>query len=216
MKFAVIPVTPFQQNCSVIWCEETMLAAAVDPGGDMDRIEQLIHQEGVTLEKVLVTHGHMDHAGAVADMADKYAVPIEGPQREESFWIDRLPEQAKMFGLGGGAFRSFTPTRWLDDGDTVTVGKEVLEVYHCPGHTPGHVAFFNRAARLALVGDLLFQGSIGRTDFPKGNFDQLITSIQEKLWPLGEDVAFIPGHGPMSTFGQERKTNAFVSDYALA
>lgn len=215
MKFAVIPVTPFQQNCSLIWCEETMLAAVVDPGGDMDRIEQLMTQEGVTLEKVLVTHGHMDHAGAVADMADKYSVPIEGPQKEESFWIDKLPEQGKMFGLSG-TFRSFEPDRWLEEGDTVTVGKEVLEVYHCPGHTPGHLAFFNREARLAIVGDLLFQGSIGRTDFPKGNFDTLIKSITEKLWPLGDDVAFIPGHGPMSTFGQERKMNAFVSDYALS
>ncbi len=216
MKYAVIPVTPFQQNCSLIWCEDSLRAAVVDPGGDMDRIEQLIKQEGVVLEKVLVTHGHMDHAGAVADMAEKYRVPIEGPQREEAFWIDRLPEQAKMFGLGGGTFRSFTPDRWLEDGDRVQVGDEELEVYHCPGHTPGHVAFFNRAQRLAIVGDLLFQGSIGRTDFPKGDFNTLIKSITEKLWPLGEDVAFIPGHGPMSTFGQERKTNAFVSDYALS
>ncbi len=216
MKFAVIPVTPFQQNCSLIWCEETMLAAVTDPGGDIDRIEQLIKQEGVTLEKILVTHGHMDHAGAVADMADKHKVPIEGPQREESFWIDKLPQQGKMFGLGDGEFRSFEPTRWLEDGDTVTVGKETLEVYHCPGHTPGHLAFFNRKARLAIVGDLLFQGSIGRTDFPMGNHGELIKSITEKLWPLGDDVAFIPGHGPMSTFGHERKMNAFVSDYALS
>ncbi|RLA43867.1 MAG: MBL fold metallo-hydrolase [Gammaproteobacteria bacterium] len=215
MKFAVIPVTPFQQNCSLLWCEETMLGAVIDPGGDMDRIEQRLQQENVTLEKVLVTHGHMDHAGAVADMAEKYKVPIEGPQKEESFWIDKLPEQGKMFGLNG-TFRSFEPDRWLEEGDTVTVGKEILEVYHCPGHTPGHIAFFCRNARLAIVGDLLFQGSIGRTDFPKGNFDTLIKSITEKLWPLGDDVAFIPGHGPMSTFGQERKMNAFVSDYALA
>ena len=216
MKYAVIPVTPFQQNCSLLWCEETMLAAVVDPGGDVDRIEQLIKQEGVTLEKILVTHGHMDHAGAVADMADQYQIPIEGPQKEESFWIDKLPEQGKMFGLGEGVFRSFEPDRWLEDGDTVTVGNQTLEVYHCPGHTPGHVIFFDRKARLAIVGDLLFQGSIGRTDFPKGNFNTLIKSVTEKLWPLGDDVAFVPGHGPMSTFGQERKTNAFVSDYALA
>ena len=216
MKYAVIPVTPFQQNCSLLWCEETMLAAVVDPGGDVDRIEQLIKQEGVTLEKILVTHGHMDHAGAVADMAEQYKIPIEGPQKEESFWIDKLPEQGKMVGLGEGVFRSFEPDRWLEDGDTVTVGNQTLEVYHCPGHTPGHVIFFDRKARLAIVGDLLFQGSIGRTDFPKGNFNTLIKSVTEKLWPLGDDVAFVPGHGPMSTFGQERKTNAFVSDYALA
>lgn len=216
MKFAVIPVTPFQQNCSIIWCEETMLAAVIDPGGDIDRIEKTIKQEGVKLEKILVTHGHMDHAGAVADMSEKYNIPIEGPQKEESFWIDKLPEQGKMFGLADGVFRTFEPDRWLEDGDTLTVGNQTLEVYHCPGHTPGHVIFFNPEARLAIVGDLLFQGSIGRTDFPKGNFDTLIKSIVEKLWPLGDDVAFIPGHGPMSTFGQERKTNAFVSDYALA
>ena len=215
MKFAIIPVTPFQQNCSLLWCEETMLAAVIDPGGDMDRIEQLMAQENVTLEKILVTHGHMDHAGAVADMAEKYEVPIEGPQKDESFWIDKLPEQGKMFGLGG-TFRTFTPDRWLIDGDTVSVGKETLEVLHCPGHTPGHVVFFSRKAQLAVVGDLLFQGSIGRTDFPKGSHDTLVKSVTEKLWPLGEEVAFIPGHGPMSTFGQERKTNAFVSDYALS
>ena len=193
-----------------------MLAAVVDPGGDMDRIEQLIAQENVTLEKVLVTHGHLDHAGAVADIAEKYDVPVEGPQKDEAFWIDMLPEQGKMFGLNDLVLRTFKPDRWLNDGDTVTVGNEVLEVYHCPGHTPGHVAFFSRKARLAIVGDLLFQGSIGRTDFPKGNHAELLKSITEKLWPLGSDVMFIPGHGPMSTFGEERKTNAFVSDFALA
>jgi len=213
MKFAIIPVTPFQQNCTLMWCEETLRAAVVDPGGDIERIEQAIATNGVTLEKILVTHAHMDHAGAVADLSEQKNIPIEGPHKEEKFWIDNLPEQGKMFGLGDGqTHRTFVPTRWLDDGDTVSVGNQTLDVIHCPGHTPGHLVFFDPKERLAVVGDVLFQGSIGRTDFPKGDFDTLISSIREKLWPLGNDVEFIPGHGPMSTFGQERQTNGFVSD----
>ena len=213
MKFAIIPVTPFQQNCTLMWCDETMRAAVVDPGGDLERIEQAIASNGVTLEKILVTHAHMDHAGAVADLAEQKHIPIEGPHKEEKFWIDNLPEQGKMFGLGDAqTYRTFTPDRWLDDGDTLTVGNQTIEVIHCPGHTPGHLVFFDPKERLAIVGDVLFQGSIGRTDFPKGDFDTLISSIREKLWPLGNDVSFIPGHGPMSTFGQERQTNGFVSD----
>ncbi len=213
MKFAIIPVTPFQQNCTLMWCEETMRAAVVDPGGDIERIEQAIAANGVTLEKILVTHAHMDHAGAVADLAEQKSIPIEGPHKEEKFWIDNLPEQGKMFGLGADqTYKTFIPTRWLDDGDTVSVGNQTLDVIHCPGHTPGHLVFFDPKERLAIVGDVLFQGSIGRTDFPKGDFDTLISSIREKLWPLGNDVSFIPGHGPMSTFGQERQTNGFVSD----
>jgi len=213
MKFAIIPVTPFQQNCTLMWCEETLRAAVVDPGGDIERIEQAIATNGVTLEKILVTHAHMDHAGAVADLSEQKNIPIEGPHKEEKFWIDNLPEQGKMFGLGDGqTHRTFVPTRWLDDGDTVSVGNQTLDVIHCPGHTPGHLVFFDPKERLAIVGDVLFQGSIGRTDFPKGDFDTLISSIREKLWPLGNDVEFIPGHGPMSTFGQERQTNGFVSD----
>ena len=213
MKFAIIPVTPFQQNCTLMWCEETLRAAVVDPGGDLERIEQAIAANGVTLEKILVTHAHMDHAGAVADLAEQKKIPIEGPHKEEKFWIDNLPEQGKMFGLGDAqTYRTFTPDRWLDDGDTLTVGNQTIEAIHCPGHTPGHLVFFDPKERLAIVGDVLFQGSIGRTDFPKGDFDTLISSIREKLWPLGNDVSFIPGHGPMSTFGQERQTNGFVSD----
>jgi glyoxylase-like metal-dependent hydrolase (beta-lactamase superfamily II) len=213
MKFTIIPVTPFQQNCTLMWCEETRRGAVVDPGGDLERIEQAIATNGVTLEKILVTHAHMDHAGGVADLAEQKNIPIEGPHKEEKFWIDNLPEQGKMFGLGDAqTYRSFTPDRWLDDGDTLTVGNQTLEVIHCPGHTPGHLVFFDPKERLAIVGDVLFQGSIGRTDFPKGDFDTLIRSIREKLWPLGNDVSFIPGHGPMSTFGQERQTNGFVSD----
>ncbi|RLA35903.1 MAG: MBL fold metallo-hydrolase [Gammaproteobacteria bacterium] len=213
MKFAIIPVTPFQQNCTLLWCEETLRAAVVDPGGDIERIEQAIAANGVTLEKILVTHAHMDHAGAVADLAEQKNIPIEGPHKDEQFWIDNLPEQGKMFGLGDDqTYRTFTPDRWLGDGDTLTVGNQTIEVIHCPGHTPGHLVFFDPKERLAIVGDVLFQGSIGRTDFPKGDFDTLISSIREKLWPLGDDVGFIPGHGPMSTFGEERQTNGFVSD----
>lgn len=210
MRFKVVPVTAFEQNCTVLWCEKTRRAAVVDPGGDLDRIVGALDAEGLTLEKILVTHGHCDHAGGAFDLARRYGVPIEGPQREDAFWIDMLEQQSRMFGLPGA--RRFEPTRWLEDGDTVTVGEEVLEVLHCPGHTPGHVVFFSRPARLALVGDVLFAGSIGRTDFPKGDYDTLIASIRGKLWPLGDAVSFVPGHGPTSTFGHERRSNPFVAD----
>jgi hydroxyacylglutathione hydrolase len=210
MKFQVIPVTPYQQNCSLVWCEETNKAAVIDPGGDLDRIEQAIKQQGVELEKIILTHGHLDHVGGVADMVKKYQLPIEGPHKEDKFWIDMLPQQAQMMGFVGSG--SFNPDRWLVQGDEVTVGNQVLECYHCPGHTPGHIVFFHRQDKLAIVGDVLFQGSIGRSDFPKGDHDTLIRSIKEQLWPLGDDVSFIPGHGPMSTFGRERKTNPFVAD----
>jgi hydroxyacylglutathione hydrolase len=210
MQYVIVPVTPFQQNCTVLWCSETMKGAAVDPGGDLDRILHAADAKGVTLEKILVTHGHIDHAGAVADLADKRSLPIEGPQREDQFWIDGMPMQSKMFGFS--AVRSFTPDRWLEDGDTVTVGKLTLDVRHCPGHTPGHVVFIHRPSKLAIVGDVLFQGSIGRTDFPKGNHGDLIASIKERLFPYGDDIAFIPGHGPMSTFGEERLYNPFLTD----
>jgi glyoxylase-like metal-dependent hydrolase (beta-lactamase superfamily II) len=211
LKYRIIPVTPFQQNCSLIWCDATGKAAVVDPGGDLDRIRSAIAEEGVTVEKILLTHAHIDHAGGTAELAKALSLPIEGPHRDDNFWIQGLPQQAQMFGFP--APEVFTPDHWLEDGDTVTVGGETLEVLHCPGHTPGHVVFFNRASGLALVGDVLFQGSIGRTDFPKGDYNTLVRSIREKLFPLGDTVAFIPGHGPMSTFGQERKSNPFVSDH---
>ncbi len=162
------------------------------------------------VDAILVTHGHIDHAGAVADLAARRSLPIEGPQRDDQFWIDGMPSQSRMFGLPNA--RSFTPDRWLEQGDTVSVGNVELEVLHCPGHTPGHIVFFDRGGRLAVVGDVLFQGSIGRTDFPKGDYDTLISSIRNRLWPLGDDVAFIPGHGPMSTFGKERRSNPFCGD----
>jgi glyoxylase-like metal-dependent hydrolase (beta-lactamase superfamily II) len=210
MKVAIVPVTPFAQNCSVIWCEKTKRAAVVDPGGDLDRIEQVLGREGLTLEKILLTHAHIDHAGATAELARRKQVPIEGPHRDDQMWIDNLPEAGSRYGFQFAEI--FTPNRWLEQGDTVTVGDETLLVRHCPGHTPGHVVFIHAAQRFALVGDVLFQGSIGRTDFPGGNHDDLIRAIRENLFPLGDDIQFVPGHGPMSTFGAERAHNPFVGD----
>ncbi|MEX3956019.1 MBL fold metallo-hydrolase [Trinickia sp. EG282A] len=210
MKVFVIPVTPFQQNCSLLVCEATHHAAVVDPGGDVERILQAIEQEKVTLEKVFLTHGHLDHCGGAKTIAARYGVPIEGPQVDERFWIDQLATQSQRFGFPPA--EPFEPDRWLVDGDTVRFGNESLDVYHCPGHTPGHVVFVSSAHRIALVGDVLFAGSIGRTDFPRGNHADLIASIRTKLWPLGDDITFVPGHGPTSTFGEERRTNPFVAD----
>lgn len=210
MEYRIIPVTAFAQNCSLLWCEETKQAAVIDPGGDIDLILASAARLGVTIVKVLLTHGHIDHAGGTAEIASRLAVPIEGPQREDEFWIRQLPEQCRMFGFPH--CEAFTPDRWLDDGDTVRFGNVVLEVLHTPGHTPGHVCFFHRPSKLAVVGDVLFEGSIGRTDFPRGNHAALIRSIRERLWPLGDDVEFLPGHGPMSTFGEERRSNPFVAD----
>lgn len=213
MKFQVIPVTPFQQNCTLMWDETSGRGAVVDPGGDLDRILGAVAQHGVALEKILVTHGHLDHAGGVADLARELTLPIEGPHPDDAFWIEGMPEAARRYGFP--PVKSFVPDRWLADGDHVEVAGQTLEVLHCPGHTPGHVVFYHRPSRVAMVGDVLFKGSVGRTDFPRGNFDQLIGSITGKLWPLGADVTFVPGHGPTSTFGWERKTNPFVADLAL-
>jgi glyoxylase-like metal-dependent hydrolase (beta-lactamase superfamily II) len=208
----IIPVTPFQQNCSILLCRETGDAAVVDPGGEIEKILAGAKQMGASVKKILLTHGHLDHCGAAKDLADQLGVPIEGPQIDEQFWIDQLPEQTVRFGFGNA--KVFEPNRWLSDGDHVQVGKVDLEVFHCPGHTPGHIVFFDKADRLAIVGDVLFAGSIGRTDFPRGNHADLIHAIKTKLWPLGDDVQFVPGHGPMSTFGAERKTNPHVGDGA--
>lgn len=213
LRAAIVPVTAFEQNCSVVWCTATMEGAVIDPGGDLERILAAARDEGVTVRKILLTHGHIDHAGGTRALADRLQLPIEGPHPDDRFWIDQLPEQARMFGFEPVA--AFTPDRWLHQGDRVTVGNETLEVYHCPGHTPGHVVFHSRAAGLAFVGDVLFAGSIGRTDFPRGDLPTLIRSITGNLWPLGNDVTFVPGHGPTSTFGAERATNPFVSDRAL-
>lgn len=211
VKVGIVPVTPFQQNCSLLVCEATNRAALVDPGGDIDLLLGALDQLGVTLEKILLTHGHLDHCGATADLVERLRVPVEGPHRDDQFWIDRLPEDGPHWGFP--PLRSFVSDRYLSGGDTVRFGQVEMEVRHCPGHTPGHVVFFHRGARLALVGDVLFKGSIGRTDFPRGDHATLLHSIRTQLWPLGDDVTFIPGHGPMSTFGEERRTNPFVADH---
>ncbi len=214
MKFSIIPVTPFEQNCSLLWCEQTGQAAVVDPGGDIDLVLEAIERARGVPQKILLTHGHIDHAGGTAEIAARLHVPVEGPQREDRFWIDQLPQQGRMFGFPQLA--SFTPDRWLEQGDSVRFGRVELEVLHCPGHTPGHVVFFSPTDRLAIVGDVLFHGSIGRSDLPRGDYDALIASITGRLWPLGDDVTFIPGHGPLSTFGEQRRVNPFVGDDALA
>ena len=213
LRVAIIPVTPLQQNCSLIWCTATMRAAFVDPGGDLGKLKAAADQARVTVEKILLTHGHIDHCGLAGAFAEQLGVPIEGPHEDDRFWIERLGEDGPRFGLPGIPFE---PDRWLVDGDTVSVGDLTLGVRHCPGHTPGHVVFHHANSKLALVGDVLFKGSIGRWDFPLGSHQQLIESITTKLWPMGDDMAFVPGHGPMSTFGHERATNPLVGDAALA
>jgi len=209
LRVAIVPVTAFEQNCSLIWCTKTMRGALVDPGGDLDRLKLALEKTGVTLEKILVTHGHMDHCGQAGILAREMGVPIEGPQEDDRFWLEGLNDSAMRFGLEG---ESFEPDRWLHDGDRVTVGEVTLDVIHCPGHTPGHVVFHHPESHVALVGDVLFKGSVGRSDLPRGDHDQLVESITHKLWPLGDDVTFVPGHGPTSTFGHERLTNPFVAD----
>jgi hydroxyacylglutathione hydrolase len=214
IRALVAPVTPLEQNCTIVWCVKTKKAAVIDPGGEVERLMGALKEQGLTLEKIWITHGHLDHAGAAQALHELTGAPIEGPHPDDQFWIDDIGASGAKWGMPDA--RSFTPDRWLHDGDKVTLGETEFEVIHCPGHTPGHVVFFHREARFAQVGDVLFQGSIGRTDFPRGNFQDLIQAITGKLWPLGDDVRFVPGHGPMSTFGQERKTNPFVADDVLA
>jgi glyoxylase-like metal-dependent hydrolase (beta-lactamase superfamily II) len=210
IQCTIVPVTPYQQNCSIIKCLETGRAAIVDPGGDVDRILAALEQMDASAEKVILTHAHMDHCAASDVLRQQFDIPIEGPQEEDRFWLDKLPEWCKMSGFPHTD--AFLPDRWLEDGDTVTVGAQTLQVLHCPGHTPGHVVFVYQSQQVAWVGDVLFQGSIGRTDFPRGDHQQLVDSIRGKLIPLGDDITFIPGHGPTSTFGQERRSNPFVAD----
>jgi hydroxyacylglutathione hydrolase len=213
LKALILPVTPFRQNCSLLWCTKTMQAAVVDPGGDLAIIEKAVARQTIRVEKILLTHGHLDHAGGAAALARAWGVPIEGPHEDDAFLLDGLAEQGSRYGFSGS--EACHPNRWLKDGDTVRFGEVDLGVRHCPGHTPGHVVFFHSGMKLALVGDVLFAGSIGRTDFPRGDHAQLIRSITGRLWPLGDDMQFVPGHGQMSTFGRERKTNPYVCDLAL-
>jgi hydroxyacylglutathione hydrolase len=207
MEFTILPVTPYQQNCSLVW-DEAGRAALIDPGGEAARLQAEVAQRGLTLQSILLTHGHLDHVGAAAELRDALGIPIIGPQRDEQFWLDALPQQAELFEFPPAV--AFTPDQWLNDGDQVDVGSVHFEVLHCPGHTPGHVVFFQPQARIAFVGDVLFKGSIGRTDFPLGDHAALLAAIREKLFPLGDDVRFVPGHGAMSTFGHERRENPFV------
>jgi glyoxylase-like metal-dependent hydrolase (beta-lactamase superfamily II) len=212
MRVAILPVTPLQQNCSLLWCTKTKRAAFVDPGGDLDMLKRALDKAEVTLEKIIITHGHLDHCGMAGVLAQDMGVPIEGPEEEDRFWIAQLDDDGSRWGMEA---HSFEPDRWLREGDTVTVGELELEVFHCPGHTPGHVILYHAPSRFAIVGDVLFAGSIGRTDFPRGDHQQLLDSITGKLWPLGDDVTFVPGHGPISTFGDERRTNPYVGDRAI-
>jgi glyoxylase-like metal-dependent hydrolase (beta-lactamase superfamily II) len=208
MRYSIHPVTAYQQNCSLLICEKTLKAALVDPGGDLDILLAAVAKAGVELESILVTHGHLDHIGGVAALSEQFNLPIIGPHSADEFWIQALPDQCRLAGFPPS--KAFTPSLWLQDGDIVKVGVEELQVIHCPGHTPGHVVYFSDNLRLAIVGDVLFKGSIGRTDFPRSSHQALINSIEQKLWPLGEDIAFIPGHGPMSSFGEEMRHNPYV------
>jgi hydroxyacylglutathione hydrolase len=212
LNYLTIPVTAFSQNCSLVWCDQTLQAAVIDPGGDLERILAEVKRLGLSLQQIWVTHAHIDHAGGVAELAAQLQLPVIGPHKGDQFWIDGLPQQGKMFGFP--LSDAFSPTRWLNDGDTVSIGHSTLQVRHCPGHTPGHVVFYSPEAKRAFVGDVLFAGSIGRTDFPQGDHDTLIASIRDRLWPMGDDTVFIPGHGPESTFGRERRSNPYVADGA--
>lgn len=212
LRYQTLPITPFQQNCSILWCDQTLEAAFIDPGGELPRLRQAAAALGVTPKAIWLTHAHIDHAGGAAVLSREDGLPIVGPHEGDRFWIDGMAQQARMFGFP--AAEPFTPARWLQDGDTVTIGREALAVRHCPGHTPGHVVFHSAAAKRAFVGDVLFAGSIGRTDFPGGDHATLVASITQRLWPMGDDTVFVPGHGPESSFGAERRYNPYVGDRA--
>jgi hydroxyacylglutathione hydrolase len=210
LQIRIIPVTPLEQNCSMIWDAATKEAVFVDPGGDVDKLMGALEHFGLKLKEMWLTHGHLDHAGAAADLRERTGAPIIGPHEDDQFWLDQIESSAARYGLSG--LRNVTPDRYLNDGDTLELGGVTFGIAHTPGHTPGHVVIHNSDAGIAFVGDVLFAGSIGRTDFPRGNHQDLIDSITGKLWPLGDHMQFVPGHGPTSTFGQERQTNPFVAD----
>jgi glyoxylase-like metal-dependent hydrolase (beta-lactamase superfamily II) len=208
LRIAIVPVTPFQQNCAVVWDSESMRGAVIDPGGNVPRIRETLEKLGVTAEAILLTHGHIDHAGGAAELAAALAVPVAGPDSRDLFLLQGLAEQGRGFGMTEA--RAVQPDRWLTEGETVTIAGHAFNVLHCPGHTPGHIVLVDPTSRFAIVGDVLFRGSVGRTDFPYGDHDALLTAIRTKLLPLGDDIGFICGHGPNSTFGEERRTNPFV------
>ena len=215
LKAAIVPVTPFQQNCSILWDDTSKLGAVIDPGGDVERIQEALAKLGVTVEKILLTHGHIDHAGGAAALKEALeasggTVPIEGPDERDRFLLDGLAQQGLSYGIAGA--RNVVPDRWLEEGQKVTIGGHAFDVLHCPGHTPGHIVLVNREAGFAIVGDVLFRGSVGRTDFPYGDTQALLRSIREKLFPLGDEIAFLCGHGPGSTIGVERRTNPFAGE----
>ncbi len=210
LQYQSVPVTPFQQNCSIVWCDETMKGVIIDPGGEVENLRTIVQELGVKLEKIVLTHGHLDHVGGTSQLRQQCQLPVIGPHQADAFWLQGLMNQSQMFGFP--PVEPFEPTQWLNDGDVIQFGQQSLQVLHTPGHTPGHVVLYSESAQLAFVGDVLFNGAIGRTDFPQGDYATLINSIKTKLWPLGNEVRFVPGHGPESTFGQERKSNPFVAD----
>lgn len=212
LKYKITPVTSFMQNCTILWCDETQQAAIIDPGGDSGKIKQIVDELALKIGQILLTHGHIDHVAAAKELSEYYQVKIIGPHRSDNFWFEALPLQSEHFGLP--SCTTFRPDQWLKEGDVIQIGNQMLNVFHCPGHTPGHIALFSQSEKLAIVGDVLFSGSIGRTDFPLSSYDDLILSIQNKLWPLGDDVLIIPGHGPMSSIGNERKHNPYVGEEA--
>tara|TARA_B100001029_G_scaffold175870_1_gene177918 strand:- start:143 stop:799 length:657 start_codon:yes stop_codon:yes gene_type:complete len=212
LKVLIHPVTPFQQNAPILYCEESKKCAFVDPGGDIDILLGIAKDNNLIPEKIFLTHGHIDHAGAATELSRILSLEIEGPHKEDLFLLESLEEQGKMLGM---ECENCVPDRWLDEGDEIKLANENLKVFLCPGHSPGHVVFYHPESKMVIIGDVLFRGSIGRTDLPRGDHQTLINSITEKLWPLGDEILFIPGHGPASTFGQERKDNAFVADSVI-